>query len=184
MTAFGRFGRKNADGRTSAFILGSTTASRGQCTRLWKRAVNVGLVVAAAFFASSTDAIAAPRMIRTGADLVSACEAFSKLDDKAMHEQMANATHPHHCHQFLMSFFSAFAVGDQAGRDARSSSLQGGVSGVCVHLPDFLSYRDMATRVVAQAKRDPSLLQAPAADLARKTIEHDFPCAPDRHAAP
>lgn len=146
--------------------------------------MKAGLLILATIVALSPMAVAAPRMIKTGADLVSACEAFAKLHGKAMEQQMANATHPHHCHQFLMSFFSAYAVGDEAERDARSSSMQGAPSGACVHLPEFLSYQDMARRVVAHAKRDPALLQAPAADLARRTLEHDFPCAADQHVAP
>jgi hypothetical protein len=42
----------------------------------------------------------------------------------------------------------------------------------------------MAARIVAEAKRDPALLKGPAAILARRTLEHDFPCAGDSHETP
>jgi hypothetical protein len=122
----------------------------------------------------------AAQKIDTGAALVSACEAFGKLDENTA----SNAVHPHYCHQFLVGFFSAFAEGDQAERNARIGFSQGAKSGACVRLPEFLSYRDMATRVVAQSKRDPSLLQGPATTLAQRTLEYDFPCAADKRESP
>lgn len=133
-------------------------------------------IAAIAWVAAAAGAYAVPQ-IETGADLVSACEPYGKLQE----QEMANAVHPHHCHRFLVAFFSAFAAGDAAERDARSSTMQGAKGDACVHLPEFLSYRDMAARVVAEAKRDPSLLKGPAATLAQRTLEHDFPCAGDGH---
>lgn len=132
--------------------------------------------VALAWIAAAGAAYAVPQ-IETGADLVSACEPYSKLQER----EMANAVHPHHCHRFLVAFFSGFAAGEAADRNARVTMMQGAKAGACVHLPDFLSYRDMAARIVAQAKRDPGLLKEPAAILAQRTLEHDFPCANDRH---
>lgn len=124
-------------------------------------------------------ALAAPK-IETGAELASACEAFSKLDEHTI----SNAVHPHHCYQFLVGFFAAFAEGEQADRNARiMGTMQTGKPAACVHLPDYLSYRGMAAQIVAQAKRDPSLLQGPAVTLAQRTLEHDFPCAPGKPEA-
>ena len=138
-------------------------------------------IVTAVFVWAATAAAAyAVPQIETGADLVSACEPYSKLQE----QEMANAVHPHHCHRFLVGFFSGFAAGDAAERDARVSATQGAKAGACVHLPDFLSYRDMAARIVAEAKRDPALLKGPAATLAQRTLEHDFPCAGDGHETP
>ena len=48
----------------------------------------------------------------------------------------------------------------------------------CVRMPDFLSYRDMAQRVVNYGKANPAALDGPAATLAQKTLERDFPCPP------
>lgn len=120
---------------------------------------------------------AAPR-IETGAELVSACEAFVKLDDRASQ----NSVHPHHCHQYLVGYFSAFSEGERAERDSRASGMQSGApSRSCVHLPEYVSFRDMASRIVEHAKREPSTLKEPAANLVRRTLEHDFPCAPGEH---
>jgi hypothetical protein len=138
------------------------------------------LLIRLASCALASSALAAPP-IQSGADLASACEAFGKLDEKAV----ANAVHPHHCHRFLVSFFSALAEGEQAERDARvMGNPEIGDRRACVHLPEFLSYRDMAARVVAHARREPDTLQGPAVVLAQRTLEHDFPCAPARHEAP
>lgn len=143
-----------------------------------KCSVPLLILSSSTIFAAS--ALAAPR-IETGADLVSACEAFSKLDEHSA----SNAVHPHHCYQFLVRFFSAFAEADHAERDARiTGNMQTGKSRPCVHLPEFLSYRGMAAQIVAQAKREPSALQGPATTLAQHTLEHDFPCAPGKHEAP
>lgn len=133
--------------------------------------------IAAIVWVAAAGAAYAVLQIETGADLVSACEPYSKLQER----EMANAVHPHHCHRFLVAFFSAFAAGDAAERDARVSTMQGAKAGACVHLPEFLSYRDMAARIVATAKRDPGLLQGPAAALAQRTLERDFPCSGERH---
>ena len=138
------------------------------------------IFVASLLWAAAAGAAYAVPQIETGADLVSACEPYSKLREN----ESTNAVHPHHCHRFLVSFFSAFAAGEAAERDARASTMQSGQADACIHLPDFLSYRDMAARIVANAKREPGLLKEPAATLARRTLEHDFPCAKEGHEAP
>ncbi len=139
-----------------------------------RRAVLAFAFLAAPFVAAVT---AAPR-IETGGELASACEAFVKLDERGAQ----NAVHPHHCHRYLVGYFSAFNEGERAERDSRASGMQSGApSQSCIHLPEFVSFRDIAARIVAHAKREPALLKEPAATLVRRTLEHDFPCAPGEH---
>lgn len=129
-------------------------------------------LVLASFLASIAQA--APH-IETGAELVSACEDFAKLDERALQ----NAVHPHHCHYYLMRFFWAFGEGERAAKASGTQS--NSPSPACIHLPDYLSYRDLAGRIVAHAKREPSTLSRPGAVLVRRTLEHDFPCAGGTH---
>lgn len=142
------------------------------------RRLTLALLSGALLAASLVAAAAAAPRIETGAELVSACEAFVKLDERSSQ----NAVHPHHCHQYLVGYFSAFSEGERAARDSRASGMQSGApSRSCVHLPDYVSFRDMAARIVAHAKREPSTLTEPAAILVRRTLENDFPCAPGEH---
>ena len=111
----------------------------------------------------------------TGRQIVVACKAYLELAPAAAE----NARHPqHHCRQFIASFLSAYTTGEQMQPEARVSGIGSSAKERCVRLPDFLSYRDMAARMIAQAERDPASLDGSAVDLARKTLEHDFPCEP------
>ncbi len=77
------------------------------------------LTVALAWIAAAGAAYAVPQ-IETGAELVSACEPYSKLHER----EVTNAVHPHHCHRFLVAFFSGFAAGEAAERNARVTMMQ------------------------------------------------------------
>jgi hypothetical protein len=108
---------------------------------------------------------------------VVACKAYLQLPP----DTAENALHPqHHCRQFIASFLSAYAAGEQMTPEARITGVGASAGKPCVRLPEFLSFRDMAARMIAQAERDPSSLDKPATELARKTLEHDFPCEPSK----
>jgi hypothetical protein len=123
---------------------------------------------------------AATPQIQTGRELVASCKVFAKLEENTA----SNAARPHRCHQFLVGFFAAHIESEKARREALISTLHAGQPATCIRLPEFLSYRDMAARVVAEGERDPALLDGPAASLAQRTLDHDFPCPPPEEPAP
>ena len=111
--------------------------------------------------------------VETGRQLVEACKAYLALPENASD----NALHPqHHCRQFIASFLSAYAAGENARTASRVTGAGSAANQACVRLPDYLSFRDMAARMIAYAEEDPSVLDNLAPELARKTLEHDFPC--------
>lgn len=109
----------------------------------------------------------------TGREIVAACKAYLALPPDAAE----NALHPqHHCRKFVASFLSAYAMGENIGAASRVTGVGSAAVQVCVRLPEYLSFRDMASRMVAFAESDPTVLDNLATDLARKTLERDFPC--------
>jgi Rap1a immunity proteins len=129
------------------------------------------LIVAAVSVALAVPALGA-KPINTGEDLVAVCEPYSKLDEGPA----TNAAKPDRCQQFLSDFLTAFIEAEKIRLDAIARGLPGGAASPCVRLPDRLTYRELAKRVVAMAWRDPDLLNGSAAMLVRRTLEHDFPC--------
>ena len=63
-------------------------------------------------------------------------------------------------------------------RDAMVKGLPATANSACVRLPDFLSYREMAQRLVKYGNAHPSELAGTSNDLAQHTLETDFPCPP------
>lgn len=111
--------------------------------------------------------------VETGRQIVEACKAYLALPENTSD----NALHPqHHCRQFIASFLSAYAAGENARTASRVTGTGSNANQACVRLPDYLSFRDMAARMISYAERDPSALDILAPELARKTLEHDFPC--------
>ena len=110
----------------------------------------------------------------TGRQIVAACKAYLQLAPDAAE----NAMHPqHHCRQFISSFLSAYASGERLTPESRVTGMGSSVQKPCVRLPDYLSFREMAQRMLAQADRDPASLEKSATELAQATLEHDFPCS-------
>lgn len=107
--------------------------------------------------------------INTGKELVAACATYAAKDENAMRD-------PDPCRRFLVGFFSAFKASEDARREAMVKGLPAASSAGCVRLPDFLSYREMAQRLVKYGNAHPSELEGSATDLARHTLETDFPC--------
>jgi len=109
----------------------------------------------------------------TAREIVTACKAYLALPPDAAE----NALHPqHHCRKFVASFLSAYAIGENVGAASRVTGVGSAAKQACVRLPEYLSFRDMAARMIAFAESDPSVLDNLATELARKTLERDFPC--------
>lgn len=126
----------------------------------------------AALIASAVAATAAE--IKTGGDLVSACQNYLAATGKFD----SNARAPHPCRTFLQGFAVALQARENARLDAKVRGLPYAAKEQCVRMPDFISFRELAQRIVNFGTQNPRLLDAPAATLAQKTLERDFPCPP------
>jgi len=125
----------------------------------------------------SSLALAAPAAaaeLSSGKELVEACTIYAAKDENAIHD-------PDPCRRFLVGFFTAFKTSEDAHRDAMVKGLPAAATSSCVRLPDFLSYRDMAQRIVKYGNAHGAELAAPPRDLAQHTLETDFPCPPRQH---
>ena len=111
--------------------------------------------------------------IKTGRELVDACRDYVSGDTT----QDANAARaPHACRTFLQGFFVSLIERERARTDSMVKGLPFTSKEACVRMPDFLSYRDMAGRIVTYGSNNAAALDGAAAVLAQKTLEHDFPC--------
>lgn len=113
--------------------------------------------------------------IKTGRDLVNACSDYISVD-QTQDNNAARAPHP--CRNFLLGFFQSLVARERARTDAMVKGLPFTSKEACVRMPDFLSYRDMAQRIVNYGRANPQALDLAAATLAQKTLERDFPCPP------
>lgn len=126
-------------------------------------------VVSVAILATPAQA----RRIETGQDLARECSDYLGRG-AAQDNNVARAPHP--CRSFLQGFFVSLIERDNARRDALVKGLPYASKEKCVRLPDFLSYTDMAQRIVNYTKSNPQALTTPAATVAQQTLERDFPC--------
>jgi hypothetical protein len=110
--------------------------------------------------------------IKTGRDLVTACRTYAQI------ENTDNARAPHECRTFLQGFAVALKAREDARLDAMVRGLPFSSKEACVRMPDFISFRELAARIVRFGDANPGLLDGPAPALAQKTLEHDFPCPP------
>lgn len=111
--------------------------------------------------------------IRTGRDLVDACRDYTALDSR---QDNNAARRPHPCRDFLQGFFVSLVSRETARQEALLKGLPYSSKEACVRMPDFLSYREMAGRLVNFGQTNPAALDGPAATLAQRTLERDFPC--------
>lgn len=134
--------------------------------------MRIHLVILAGALAALAAAAVAATPINTGSDLVTVCEPYSLSDQRAAAREVL----PNKCQQFLSNFLTAYIEAEKIKLDAVARGLPGGQRSPCVRLPDRLSFRDLAKRVVAMAWHDPDLLNGSAAMVVMRTLEHDFPC--------
>jgi hypothetical protein len=111
--------------------------------------------------------------IDTGKDLVTECSDYLARG-AAQDNNVARAPHP--CRSFLQGFFVSLIERENARRDALVRGIPYSAKEKCVRLPGVLTYTDMAQRVINYAKLNPQALTTPAATVAQRTVERDFPC--------
>ncbi len=128
-------------------------------------------VAGLAIVLSTTVAMAAGP-IKTGRDLVESCR------DYTTNVKEENARLPHDCRTFLQGFAVTLKTREDARLDAMVKGLPASSKEACVRMPDFISFRDLAIRIVRFGDSNAALLTVPASELAQKTLEHDFPCPP------
>jgi len=117
--------------------------------------------------------------VKTGRDLVNACRDYVSADS----QQENNALRPNACRTFLQGFFVSLVERQRAREDAMVKGLPYAARDACVRMPDFLSYKEMAGRIVTYVSNNPASNDQAAAIVAQKTLEHDFPC-PDQKPVP
>jgi|KBSMisStandDraft_5_1062788.scaffolds.fasta_scaffold769042_2 Ssp1 endopeptidase immunity protein Rap1a len=122
-----------------------------------------------AFFATSASAAE----IATAKELVAVCTTYAAKDENALRD-------PDPCRRFLVGFFTAYIAAQNAQRDGMVQGLPATHSASCVRLPDSLSYREMAQRLVRYGNAHPNELAGTPNDLAQHTLETDFPCPPQQ----
>ncbi len=125
-----------------------------------------------ALAASCLAATAGAAEIKTGRDLVAACRTY------AASEQPDNARAPNDCRTFLQGFAVSLKARQDATIDAMVKGLPTSSKEACVRMPDFISFRELAARIVNFGDANQNLLDGPASTLAQKTLERDFPCPP------
>lgn len=128
-----------------------------------RRATVLAVMLFAVSSASAAD-------IKTGRDLVQACRTYAAI------ENTDNARAPHVCRTFLQGFAVTLQAREEARRDAMVKGLPMMSKEACVRMPDFISFRELAARIVNFGDTNPQLLDLPAAQLAQRTLERDFPC--------
>lgn len=136
-----------------------------------RRAVILAAALAAASVASAAE-------IKSGRDLVQSCRTYAAI------ENPDNARAPHDCRTFLQGFAVTLVAREDARRDAMINDVPMSSREACVRMPDFISFRELAARIVNFGDANPKLLDLPAAQLAQKTLERDFPCPPPSQQKP
>lgn len=116
----------------------------------------------------STTAFAAD--IKTGTELVNACREYVAITAPE------NARTPHPCRNFLQGFAVALKAREDARVDAMVRGLPFSSKEACVRMPDFISFKELAGRIVNFGQANPGMLNDPAATIAQRTLERDFPC--------
>ena len=116
--------------------------------------------------------------VRTGRDLANACREYA-----ADSQDDSNALRPSACRTFLQGFFVSLVERQRAREDAMVKGLPYASKDACVRMPDKLTYKDMAQRIVIYVSNNPTSNDQAAAIVAQKTLEHDFPC-PDQAPTP
>ena len=137
------------------------------------RSAAFGAVSFAAVLAGAS-AVASPGAgdIKTGADLVAACNA--SLDRDATQGGQISATA---CNQYLAGMVTAVYNATEAGMPTTLHRLgKDGKESVCFHLPNLLKYSEFAALVVAYSKAHPELGAQPAVELAGRSLADKYPC--------
>ena len=110
--------------------------------------------------------------IKTGADLVRACE-LSVAGDKTQTGRISATA----CNQYLAGVVVAVANSTEAGKPLMLYRLgPENNESVCFRLPESLKYEEFAGLVVDYSKSHPELAARPAVELAGRSLADKFPC--------
>ena len=139
-----------------------------------KKLTRLSLFCAVPMFAAALalPASAAPNDIKTGADLVSACQ-LSVDGDKTQSGRLSATA----CDQYLAGVVVAVANSTEAGKPLMLYRLGPDQNeSVCFRLPETLSYKEFSGLVVEYAKSHPELASRPAVELAGRSLSNKYPC--------
>ena len=110
--------------------------------------------------------------IKTGRDLANACRT-----------QDPEGKLPNDCDTFVKGFFVSLAETQRARTDAMVKGIPYTSKEACVRMPDHLTRKDMAARIVTFVANNVDANDQAATIVAQRTLEHDFPC-PQQTPAP
>lgn len=128
--------------------------------------------LAMAAFAAPSFASPSVADIKTGADLVAACEASLGQDGSAEGTISATA-----CNQYLAGMVTAAYNAAEPGMPTRLYRLGAdGTDTVCFRLPDLLKYSEFAALVVDYSKAHPTYGEQPAIEVAGRSLADKYPC--------
>lgn len=110
--------------------------------------------------------------IKTGTDLVAACEASLGKDGSAEGAISATA-----CNQYLAGLVTAAYNAAEPGMPTRLYRLGAdGTESVCFRLPELLKYSEFATLVVDYSRAHPTYGEQPAIEVAGRSLADKYPC--------
>lgn len=117
---------------------------------------------------------ASANVVKSGGELAQSCAAFA-AQPEAYGRSPAGLLDP--CRKFLEGFFRTLKDKNAAELKAKAEQVDAPKpSGPCVRMPDVLTYRDFAGRIVKFDAANAALRSGTPFDLAQKTLENDFPC--------
>jgi hypothetical protein len=114
-----------------------------------------------------------PTVFKSGGELASACTIYTATPVE-FDKTPAASDEP--CRSFAKGFLTNFKTQDEARLKAMTDPQTPKLNFPCIRLPDTLTFRDFAQRIVARAGQEPALRDATPMALAERTLEHDFPC--------
>jgi CRISPR/Cas system-associated protein Cas10 (large subunit of type III CRISPR-Cas system) len=117
---------------------------------------------------------AAAATLQNGGELAAACRAFA-AQPEGYHKTPEGQADP--CRKFLEGYFRTLR--DQADAELKARSQDAYApkpARPCVQMPDLLTYRDFAERIVRFDAAHPDQRADTAFALAQDTLEAAFPC--------
>lgn len=141
-------------------------------SRFTRRIAYCSVALSIAAFAAPSFAAPSVADIKTGADLVAACEASLGQDGSAEGTISATA-----CNQYLAGLAAAAYNAAEPGMPTRLYRLgTDGTDSVCFRLPELLKYSEFAVLVVDYSKAHPSYGEQPAIEVAGRSLADKYPC--------
>lgn len=141
-------------------------------SRFTRRIASCSAALSIAAFAAPSFAAPSVSDIKTGADLVAACETSLGQDGSAEGKISATA-----CNQYLAGLATAAFSAAEPGAPTRLYRLGAdGTDSVCFRLPEQLKYSDFAALVVAYSKAHAGYGEQPAIEVAGRSLADKYPC--------